>query len=100
MTDLSYGLEEQASLICFYVGAWHDFGYENPPAPGCKTVPPLGERSAEAVKAAHAAVKEIDKLTHQLHRLREQLVTELRQDEDAAAARVDALLRERRGGAQ
>jgi hypothetical protein len=90
--DFSRGLEELAGLINFQVGAWHDFGYEVPPAPECKPVPPLGERSAEAIKAGHEAVKAIDDLTRQLYGLREQLVGELRQDEDLRAERVDAML--------
>jgi hypothetical protein len=94
--DLSYGLEELAGLISYRVGGWHDFGYETPPAPGCKTIPPLGERSPEAIKSAHAAIKEIDELTAQLHALRQQLAGELRADEDARAARVDAMLAARR----
>jgi hypothetical protein len=90
--DFSHGIEELAGLINFHVGAWHDFGYETPPAPECKPVPPLGERSAEAIKAGHAAVEAIDGLTRQLYALREQLVGELRQDSDLRGARVDAML--------
>ena len=92
----SHGISELADLVNFHVGAWHDFGYEVPPAPECKPVPPLGERSAEAVKAGHEAVKAIDELTRQLYALRSQLVGELRQDEDLRAARIDAMLAERR----
>ena len=87
--DYSLGLEEQAGLISFRVGAWHDFGYENPPAPNCKTIPPLGKRSANAIKAGHDAVKDIDVLLRQLYNLRDQLVGELRRDEDLRAERVD-----------
>ena len=47
--DFSHGLEELAGLINFRVGAWHDFGYETPPAPDCAAIPPLGERSANAI---------------------------------------------------
>ena len=90
--DYSHGIAELADLINFRVGAWHDFGYEVPPAPDCKPVPPLGERSAEAIKAGHEAIKAIDELTRQPCRLREQLAGELRQDEDLRAARVDAML--------
>lgn len=93
--DLSHGIDELAGLINFRVSAWHDFGYETPPAPECKPVPPLGERSAEAVKAGHEAIKAIDELTRQLHALRSQLVGELRQDADLRAARVDAMLARR-----
>lgn len=90
--DFSHGTGEVAEHIYFLVGAWKDFGYETPPTPECKPVPPLGERSAEAIRAGHEAVKAIDELTRQLYRLREQLVTELRQDEDVRAGRVDAML--------
>jgi hypothetical protein len=90
--DFSHGIEELAGLIRFRVGAWHDFGYEVPPAPECKPIPPLGERSAQAIKAGHEAIDAIDELTRQLYALRSQLVGELRQDEDVRAARVDALL--------
>jgi len=88
--DLSHGLVEQAELINHFVGQWHDFGYENPPTPECKAIPPLGERSAAAIKGAHRAVEEIDHLIRQLHELRQQLVSELRQNEDALMARLDA----------
>jgi hypothetical protein len=81
-----------AELINFRVGAWHDFGYETPPAPECKSIPPLGERSAEAVKAGHEAIEAIDELIRQLHALRSQLIGELREDEDVRAGRVDAML--------
>jgi len=91
-TAIEYGIEELAGLINFRVGAWHDFGYADPPAPECKAIPPLGERSAEAIKAGHAAIETIDELTRQLYVLREQLVGELRQDEDIRAVRVDAML--------
>jgi hypothetical protein len=80
--DLSHGLEELAGLISFRVGAWHDFGYETPPAPDCKMIPPLGERSTEAITSGHAAIEAIDELTRQLHALRAQLVGELGQDAD------------------
>ena len=94
--DLSHGIEELAGLIYWHVGVWHDLGYETPPTPDCKPIPPLGERSAEAIRGAHAAIEEIDQLTRRLHALRQQLAGELRQDEDARAARVDAMLAEAR----
>jgi hypothetical protein len=94
--DFSHGIEELAGLICFRVGAWHDFGYEVPPTRECKPVPPLGERSAEAIKAGHEAIEAIDELTRQLWALRSQLVGELRQNADVLAARVDALLEQGR----
>ena len=85
--DFSHGIEELAGLINFRVGAWRDFGYETPPAPECKPVPPLGERSAQAIKAGHEAVDAIDDLNRQLYALRSQLVGELRQDADVRAPR-------------
>ena len=89
------GLEELAGLINFRVGAWQDFGYAEPPTPDCATIPPLGERSARAIEAGHEAVKDIDQLIARLHQVRAQLVSELRQDGDIRAARVDAMLAER-----
>jgi hypothetical protein len=62
------------------------------------TIPPLGERSAKAIEAGHEAVKDIDRLITRLHRVRQQLVSELREDSDIRAARVDAMLAERLGG--
>jgi hypothetical protein len=95
--DLSIGLAEQAQLIQWHVGVWHDLGYPEPlPSPDCRPIPPLGERAASAIKGAHNAIKEIDELIKQLYVLREQLVSELRQDEDIRAARVDAMFTERR----
>jgi hypothetical protein len=86
------GIEETAGLLNFRIAAWHDFGYTTPPTPDCKTIPPLGERSAEAVKAGHGAIEVIDEIVRDLYRLREQLVGELRADEDIRAVRVDAML--------
>jgi len=94
--DIAGGLAELADLINFRVGAWHDFGYATPPAPECKAIPPLGERSAEAIGNGHGAIEAIDQLARQLYVLREQLVSELREDSDIRAARVDAMLAERR----
>ncbi|HEY1323219.1 MAG TPA: hypothetical protein VGF32_23375 [Streptosporangiaceae bacterium] len=90
--DFPHDIADLAELINFRVGAWHDFGYENPTAPGCATIPPLGERSAEAITAGHEAIEAIDELTRQLYALRSQLAGELRQDADIRAARVDAML--------
>jgi hypothetical protein len=76
-------LEELAGLIHFRVGAWQDFGYAEPlPGPGCQPIPPLGQRSANAIESGHAAIKDIDQLIARLHQVRAQLVSELRQDED------------------
>jgi hypothetical protein len=93
-------LEEMAGLIRFRVGAWQDFGYESPPTPESALIPPLGQRSAEAIKAGHGAIEEIDRLITLLHQIRAQLISELRQDADIRAARVDAMLAERRDDVQ
>jgi hypothetical protein len=90
--DLSHGTVEQAEYINWLVCAWHDLGYENPPSPDCKAIPPLGERSAQAIKAGHGAIGTIDELLRQLYALRSQLVSELRQDEDIRAERIDRML--------
>jgi hypothetical protein len=87
MADKSMGdLGELVELINLHVGAWEHFGYENPPTSDSATIPPLGERSADAIKAGHEAVADIDKLIARLHRVREQLVGELRTDEDIRMA--------------
>lgn len=90
------GIEEAAGLLNFRIGEWHDFGYANPPTPTCKTIPPPGERSAEAIKGGHAATEVIDEIVRDLYQVREQLIIELRTDEDIRAVRVDAMLAEHR----
>lgn len=47
---------------------------------------------AAARRAASVAIDAIDSLTRQLFQLRARLVSEIRHSDDAAAARVDALL--------
>ena len=88
MSELDTGdLEEMAGLVSFRVGAWQDFGYAHPPTPDSARIPPLGERSANAIKAGHGAVEEIDRLIARLHEVRARLMSELRQDEDIRRAR-------------
>jgi hypothetical protein len=88
MSDMNTGgLEEMAGLISFHVGAWQDFGYANPPTPDSAVIPPLGDRSANAITAGHEAVKDIDQLIARLHLIRAQLVSELGQDEAIRMAR-------------
>lgn len=55
--------------------------------PAYAVIPPLGERSADAIKAGHEAISDIDKLIARLHQIRQQLVGELRQDDDIRMAR-------------
>jgi hypothetical protein len=88
------GIAEEADFLNFRIGAWHDFGYVTPPTQDCKQIPPLGERSTEAIKAGHGAIEMIDEIVRELYQVREQLADELRADEDIRAARVDAMLAE------
>jgi hypothetical protein len=53
----------------------------------------------EVTRASHAAVEAIDAMLAGLHRARQQLVGEIRQAQDAAMARADALLARYRDGA-
>jgi hypothetical protein len=85
-------LEDLVGLIAVRVGIWNDNGYPEPlPFEGAHPVPPLGQRSADNIKAAQGAVEAIDELTRDLHALRAQIVTEIRADQDARTARVDAV---------
>jgi len=45
------GIKDAAGLLNFRIGAWHDFGYANPPAPSCKTIPPLAARRGDQGRA-------------------------------------------------
>ena len=57
-----------------------------------------GRPDAPARRCANDAVEVIDAALADLHRIRQQLVGEIRDSDDATAARADALLR--RGGAR
>lgn len=37
------GIEDAAGLLALRLGGWNEFGYVNPPAPNCKSIPPLGQ---------------------------------------------------------
>jgi hypothetical protein len=54
----------------------------------------------EVTRAGHAAVEAIDAMLAGLHKARQQLVGEIRQHQDAALARADALLARYRDGAR
>ena len=51
-------------------------------------------------QAANTAMDAIDAMLAELHKTRQQLVTEVRHSDDAAAARADAMLDGRRDGAR
>ncbi len=85
-------LEDLVHMVCFHVGAWEEFGYRGPVTPGCKTIPELGNRSADAVKGGHEAIRDVDALLARLHEVRAELVTQLRQDSDIRGARAAAML--------
>jgi rubrerythrin len=53
----------------------------------------------EVTRAGHTAVEAIDAMLAELHRARQQLVGEIRQADNAAMARADALLARYRDGA-
>jgi hypothetical protein len=84
-------LLDAAGLLGVRVGAWNHFGY-----PGA--APAAGEHSAEAITAGHGAIEVIDQIIGDLHGLRSQLIGEIRADQDATAARVDAMLAGSRAG--
>jgi hypothetical protein len=89
------GIEDAAGLLAVRIGAWNHFGYAAPES-GQAAIRPLGERSAEAIKAGHGAIEVIDEIVRDLYRLRDQLIIELRTDEDVRGRRVDAMLAEAR----
>lgn len=90
-------LEALAAEINGLIAAWEEFGYADPPGPGCVPVPPLGKRNAAAITAGHQAIDDIDRLTRRLYEVRSRLEDELRQDSDIRGARIDAMLAARKG---
>ena len=88
------GIEDAAGLLAVRIGAWNHFGYAAPQS-GQAAIPPLGERSADAIKAGHGAIEVIDEIIRDLDVLRGQLITEFRTDEDVRGRPVDATLIER-----
>lgn len=65
-----------------HIGVWENFGYHNPPSPDATKVRPLGQRTASAIAGAHAAIGDVDSLIANLTTIKDQLVAEIRQDED------------------
>jgi hypothetical protein len=81
-------LEDQVGLITVRIGIWNDTGYPEPlPFEGAHPIPPLGQRSADNIKAGHGAIEAIDEMIRDLQALRARLVTELRADQGARPVR-------------
>jgi len=80
-------LIDAVGMIQFRIGAWEDFGYEKPPTPECKSIPPLGERSAEAINSGHEAIREINRLLKRLHEIRGELIGQLCKNDDIVLKR-------------
>jgi len=68
-------LLDKVGLLGVRVGVWNHLAYP-------ENVPPLGERNAAAITAGHDAIEVIDEITRDLYALRNQLISELREDED------------------
>lgn len=79
------GIVEDAESLSWHIGVWHDLGYANPPSPDCKPIPPLGERSANAIRGGHQAVQDIDVIIRKLQEVRAALLAEMHANADAAA---------------
>jgi hypothetical protein len=85
------GIEDVAGLLAVRIAIWNDTGYPEPlPFEGAHPIPPLGQRSADNIKAGHGAVEVIDEIVRDLYRLRDQVITELRTDEEAHTRRDGA----------
>lgn len=76
-------LEDLVGLLGVRLAAWNHMQYP-------QNVPAAGEHSADAITAGHGAVKVIDEIIRDLHKIRGQLVNELRADEDATWRRITA----------
>jgi hypothetical protein len=79
-------LEDEAGLLGVCLAQW---AYRDEAA----------DRAA-ARRAANTAMDTIDGMLRRLHAVRAALVSEIREADDATAARAGALLAERRGGAR
>jgi hypothetical protein len=84
LDDVAGALEDEADLLGISLAQW---AYRDEAA----------DRAA-ARRAANTAMDTIDGMLRRLHAARARLVTEIRQADDATAARVDELLAERHGG--
>jgi hypothetical protein len=80
--DVHARLEDPMGVLAIALGRWEDRDDTKP--------------QPEVREAANKAMDEIDLMLRELHAMRSRLVSEIRQADDAAAARVDELLRRRR----
>jgi hypothetical protein len=80
--DVYAKLEDPAGVLSVALGQWEDRD-ETRPQP-------------EVRRAANTAMDAIDGMLADLHAMRARLIGEIRASDDAAAARVDALLASRR----
>jgi hypothetical protein len=76
-------LQAQMSALSQALGTWTQQGTTEGP-------------SASQIRAGHQGVAAIDDMIAVLHDVRQQLVTELRADEDERARRVDQMISEAR----
>jgi hypothetical protein len=82
--DVYAKLEDPVGVLSVALGQWEDRD-ETKPQP-------------EVRRAANTAMDAIDGMLADLHAMRARLIGEIRASDDAAAARVDALLASRRDG--
>lgn len=78
-------ISDAIGLLNWRVGVWQDLGYASP-LPGQHAIPPLGQRSPEAIEGARGAIEVIDGMLRDLRGLRGQLADEIRADQDARDA--------------
>jgi len=80
--DVHAKLEDPMGVLAIALGQWED-------RDDSKAQP-------EVRRAANTAMDAIDGMLHRLHAMRSRLVGEIRQADDASAARVDSMLAESR----
>ena len=83
LDDVAGVLEDEAGLLGVSLAQW---AYRDE-----------ARDRAAAIRAGGTALDTIDAMLRRLRTARSALVTEIRQDQDRRAARVDAMLAERRG---
>jgi hypothetical protein len=84
--DVFAKLEDPMGVLSIALGQWEDRDD--------------GEPQPEVRRAANTAMDQIDGMLAELHKMRARLVSEIRASDDAAVARVDALLADRQAAAE